>query len=125
MEDERGSLAWGRTVEILRNLRGWKQGDLAKAAAISTSALSGYETGKLEPPDDLRARVEEALGVAGWADIAQGLLGRLLEAMEGGRVTPEVEGVLKKAATEAAWSTETALRAGLERVRRVRERRGT
>jgi hypothetical protein len=41
--------------------------------------------------------------------------------MEGRPVAPEVDRVLQEAAQEEAAATEAALRAGLERLRRVRE----
>jgi len=120
--EEEGSLSWGRMVEMMRTLRQWKQSELAEAAGISNTSLSDYEREKLDPPDDVRARIEEALGVGDWPGGAQGELGWLLTVAEGGRVAPEVGRFLKDAAAGVTVSTETALRAGLEKLRRAREK---
>ncbi len=121
-EEREGSLSWGRMVEVMRTLRQWKQSELAEAAGISNTSLSDYEREKVDPPDDVRARIEEALGVGDWPGGAQGELGWLLTVAEGGRVAPEVSRFLKHAAAGVTVSTETALRAGLEKLRRAREK---
>jgi len=122
MDEQNGALTWGLMVETLRTLRRFKQTRLAEAAGISRSSLSDYELGKLDPPADVRERVEQAIGVGGWADTARGLLAGLLTATEGGPVSPDVDEVLKKAAAELAASAETLLRAGLEELRRLGEK---
>ena len=121
-EEREGSLSWGRMVEVMRTLRQWKQSELAEAAGISNTSLSDYEREKLDPPDDARIRIEEALGVGDWPGGAQGELGWLLTVAEGGRVAPEVSRFLQHAAAGVTVSTETALRAGLEKLRRAREK---
>jgi hypothetical protein len=88
----------------------------------SKTSLSDYEREKLAPPDDVRTRIEEALGVGDWPGSAQGELGWLLTVAEAGRGAPEVSRFLKDAAAGVTVSTETALRAGLEKLRRVREK---
>ncbi|HZF07659.1 MAG TPA: helix-turn-helix transcriptional regulator [Thermoanaerobaculia bacterium] len=57
-------------METMRRLREWTQARLAGEAEISVSSLSEYERGSLEPPEDVQARVEEALGMGGWTEIA-------------------------------------------------------
>ena len=121
MVDEKDSLPWGPTVEQLRGLRRWKQEHLAREAGISKSSLSDYERGKLDPPDAIRARVEEALGAAAWFDWAQAMHGWMLGQMEGGGAAPGVEQFFQEAAARAGGSTAAALRAGLESLRRKRK----
>ena len=121
MNDEKDVLAWGRTVEQLRALRSWKQEDLAREAGISKSSLSDYERGKLDPPDAIRSRVEEALGVGEWFDVAQGIFGWMRRGMEGGRSEPELDRFFKEAAARTGESTGVALRASLESLRRKRK----
>jgi transcriptional regulator with XRE-family HTH domain len=122
MVDRQGSLGWGQTIETMRRLREWTQARLAAEAEISVSSLSEYERGSLEPPEDVRARIEEALGMGGWTEIAQAILGQMLIAAEGGRGLTGLEGVFAEAARTTAERTEVALRAGLERLRQMREK---
>ena|SRR6185369_14025936 len=122
MAEQNGALTWGLMVETLRTLRRLKQAWLAEAAGISQTSLSDYERGKLDPPEDVRERIEQAIGVGGWADTARGLLAGLLTATEGGPVSPDVDEVVKKATAELAASAETLLRAGLEELRRLGEK---
>jgi transcriptional regulator with XRE-family HTH domain len=121
MDEEDGTLSWGLMVETIRTLRQWKQARLAESAGISKTSLSDYERGKLDPPEEVRERVEKALGVAGWTGTARGLLGGLLTAIEGGPMSPDVDQVVKRATAELAASAETLLRAGLEEIRRLGE----
>jgi transcriptional regulator with XRE-family HTH domain len=120
MDDEKDVLAWGKTVEHLRLLRGWTQEHLARAARISNSSLSDYERGKIDPSAAIRARVEEALGGGEWFDVAQPILGWILQGMEGGRSAPELESFFEEMAARAGEGTTVILRAGLARLRRKR-----
>ena len=119
MNDERGTLTWGQTVEALRRLRRWTQGRLAEAAGISVSTHSAYEQGK-EPSDEVRSQVEDALGAGGWLAEGRQQLEGLLLRLEGGPVAPELDRLFKDTAAQAGGSAETALRAGLEALRRKR-----
>jgi transcriptional regulator with XRE-family HTH domain len=120
MDDEKDGLAWGKTVEHLRSLRGWKQEGLARAAGISNSSLSDYERGKIDPSDAVRARVEEALGVDEWFGVARSMLGWMLRSMEGGTSAPGLDCFFEEAAAREGESTAVALRAGLASLRRKR-----
>ncbi len=120
MDDEKDVLAWGQAVEQLRSLRGWKQERLAVEAGISKSSLSDYERGKLDPSAAVRARIEEALGVGEWFDVARSMLGWMLQGMEDGRSAPGLESFFEEMAARAGEGTTVVLRAGLARLRRKR-----
>jgi transcriptional regulator with XRE-family HTH domain len=123
MVDERGSLSWGQTIETVRGMRRWTQARLAREAEVSVSSLSEYERGNLEPPEDAQARIEAALGLGGWIELARAVLGQMLMAAEGGSGAADLEGVFAEAARTTTTRTELALRAGLERLRQVREKK--
>lgn len=97
-------------MELLRRLREWRQDELAERADVSLSALSAYETGKREPPDEARAAVERALGLTGWMEGAQTYFGYLRRAMEW---PVDLGGALEEEAAERAAQVEILLRAGL------------
>ena len=50
-------------VKELRKAQGLKQADLAKMIGISSSLMSRYEHGEMEPPRDRLEAIAEALGV--------------------------------------------------------------
>jgi transcriptional regulator with XRE-family HTH domain len=54
---------WGPTVAFLRNLRKWRQKDLARAAGIHQSLISLYERGKDVPARATLERLAAAAGV--------------------------------------------------------------
>jgi transcriptional regulator with XRE-family HTH domain len=101
-------------------LRDWRQAELAERAGLSLSALSSYETGQRQPPDEARAATERALGVAGWMDEAQAYLGSLRQAME---QPLAVGGSLKKEAAARAAQFEILLRAGVAKISAPAEKR--
>ncbi len=110
MEPAKSSPSWGKTVELLRRLREWRQDEVAERAGVSLSALSAYETGQREPPDGARAAVERALGVAGWMEEAQTFLGYLRRAMEW---PVDLGAALEEEVAERAAQVEILLRAGV------------
>ena len=55
--------AQGICLYILRALRGWSQGEMAKALDTSASTLSEYERGKRHAPERIVQRAAAAVGV--------------------------------------------------------------
>jgi len=49
-------------VKVLRTMRGWSQGDLARACGIGNFDLSKIETGKMLPSEAWDRRIRAALG---------------------------------------------------------------
>jgi transcriptional regulator with XRE-family HTH domain len=56
--DERGVCLY-----VLRSLRGWTQGELAKTLGIAVSAVSEYENGNRYVPERIVRRAAEAVGI--------------------------------------------------------------
>lgn len=55
--------AEGAIVKLLRSLRGWKQGELAKAAGTSQKLISSYEVGEKVPRPRTLERIAAVVGV--------------------------------------------------------------
>lgn len=110
MYDSESTLTWGRTVEILRHVHEWGRAELAERADLSPAALSNYISGQRNPPDEARAAIERALGVAGWMEEAQAYIGNLHRAV---KQRIEIGESLKKEAAERAAQFEILLRAGV------------
>jgi transcriptional regulator with XRE-family HTH domain len=55
--------AEGAIVKLLRSLRGWKQGELAKAAGTSQKLISSYEVGEKVPRPRTLERLAAVVGV--------------------------------------------------------------
>jgi transcriptional regulator with XRE-family HTH domain len=53
----------GRTLQLLREERGWSQADLARKAGIGKSQLSKYENSKEQPRLDSLEKILAALAV--------------------------------------------------------------
>jgi transcriptional regulator with XRE-family HTH domain len=73
----------GKTLIILREMRGRSQANVARSAGVGKSQLSGYEKGKTYPTFDVLERLLEALGV-GCLDFFSTLemVNRRLESLE-------------------------------------------
>ena len=97
------------------------QSDLAEAAGVTNSAISDYERGKVDPPEAVRSRIEEALGASEWFEYAQALFGWMRLEMEGGKGALGLDRFFKEAAARAGGGTEAALRAALTSLRRKRK----
>jgi transcriptional regulator with XRE-family HTH domain len=50
-------------VKLLRSLRGWKQGELARAAGTTQKLISSYELGEKVPRQRTLQRLAAAVGV--------------------------------------------------------------
>lgn len=53
----------GTALRLLRNEKGWTQGEVARRAGLSVSMLSHYESGKRKPSLDSLGRLLDALEV--------------------------------------------------------------
>jgi transcriptional regulator with XRE-family HTH domain len=55
--------AFGRALKALREAKGWYQGDLSKATAISQGSVSDWETAQVHPSREHLTRLASALDV--------------------------------------------------------------
>jgi transcriptional regulator with XRE-family HTH domain len=77
--------AEGAIVKLLRSLRGWKQGELAKAAGTSQKLISSYEVGEKVPRPRTLERIAAVVGVPFFlVDRMLPLIRQALAAVEGG-----------------------------------------
>lgn len=77
--------AEGAVVKLLRSLRGWKQGELAKAAGTSQKLISSYEVGEKIPRPRTLERIAAVVGVPfSLVDRMLPLIRQALAAVEGG-----------------------------------------
>jgi transcriptional regulator with XRE-family HTH domain len=53
----------GQVLRLLREERGWSQREMARAAGLSTSQLSSYETGVKQPSIESLGKLLDALGL--------------------------------------------------------------
>jgi transcriptional regulator with XRE-family HTH domain len=82
--------AEGAIVKLLRSLRGWKQGELAKAAGTSQKLISSYEVGEKVPRPRTLERIAAVVGVPFFlVDRMLPLVRHALAAVEGG---PPIDG---------------------------------
>ena len=82
----------GAIVKLLRSLRGWKQGELAKAAGTSQKLISSYEVGEKIPRPRTLERIAAVVGVPFFlVDRMLPLVGQALAAVEGGPLTGDPE----------------------------------
>ncbi len=80
----------GAIVKLLRSLRGWKQGELAKAAGTSQKLISSYEVGEKVPRPRTLERIAAVVGVPFFlVDRMLPLVRHALTAVEGG---PSIDG---------------------------------
>jgi transcriptional regulator with XRE-family HTH domain len=80
----------GALVKLLRSLRGWKQGELAKAAGTSQKLISSYEVGEKVPRPRTLERLAAVVGVPFFlVDRMLPLVRHALAAVEGG---PPIDG---------------------------------
>jgi transcriptional regulator with XRE-family HTH domain len=80
--------AEGAIVKLLRSLRGWKQGELAKAAGTSQKLISSYEVGEKVPRPRTLERIAAVVGVPFFlVDRMLPLVRQALAAVEGGPLT--------------------------------------
>ena len=78
----------GAIVKLLRSLRGWKQGELAKAAGTSQKLISSYEVGEKVPRPRTLERIAAVVGVPFFlVDRMLPLVRQALTAVEGGPLT--------------------------------------
>jgi len=81
VQGERLSIGGGTKVMRLvavRKALGWSQSRLAREAQMHPSTISAIESGRLSPWPGQAARIQEALGYEGGADV-------LFEELDGGR----------------------------------------
>ncbi len=72
-------------MKLLRSLRGWKQGELAKAAGTSQKLISSYEVGEKIPRPRTLERLAAVVGVPFFlVDRMLPLIRHALAAVEGG-----------------------------------------
>lgn len=77
------AVRFGRGIQALRHRRGWRQEDLARAAALSRSAVARIEQGRGDRvPYVTLSRIAAALGarVVAWLDWNGEQLDRLIDA---------------------------------------------
>jgi len=80
----------GRTLVLLRDLRGHSQASLAKQAGIGKSQLSKYENGKELPKFDSLAKLLRVLGVGPLQFFfAMGMVDQCASSLEGRLHTEE------------------------------------
>jgi transcriptional regulator with XRE-family HTH domain len=112
------ALEWGHLLAVLRTLRGWNQEELGAAAGVSVAAISKAELGIQVPVEEVREKLETALGVRGVTRELRILLGEV----RAGMLDPE-RGQRGKAIREAgevaSKMTTVALDAVLEDLRRI------
>ena len=63
---EKAPIGLGRTIAIVRVIRGMRQKDLANALGVDASHVSMLENGKREPSFGLVKRLAEALRIRPW-----------------------------------------------------------
>ena len=85
MQTPRKLTAEGALVKLLRSLRGWKQGELAKAAGARQKLISSYEVGEKIPRQRTLERIAAVVGVPFFlVDRMLPLIRQALAAVEGG-----------------------------------------
>jgi len=112
------SLEWGHLLAVLRTLRGWTQEELAAAAGVSGTAISKAELGIQVPVEEVRDKLEAALGVQGTTRELRILLGEI----RAGMLDPERGHrgkAIREAGEVASRMTTIALGEVLEDLRRI------
>src|SRR4029079_12606740 len=114
-------MEWGRLIQVLRTCLGWSQGELAKAAGVSASAVAKQEQGVALPSKAVKERIEKALGIdERTTRELQGLFGAIRAMM----LAPEPRSVAQGLeATEAAMAraVREAVRIALVSLRAMEE----
>jgi transcriptional regulator with XRE-family HTH domain len=98
MAVERATL--GGRLKRVREIRGWRQEDMARVIGISPAALSQYESDRAEPRWWAVARVVEALGVpfstfsdedVDWHDVERAILEKRIRDLYAKPYDPDID----------------------------------